>query len=156
MHFVPYPEPGTVRPGATRASVAAVILDGDGRVLLHQRADNGHWGIPGGSIELGESVTAAAVREVREETGHIVEVRRIVGVYSDPGLHQVVCYPDGNVVHYVTVVLECAVVGGEPTLCDETLALAWCAPDDLPEPFVPSHRIRLADALARRETAFLR
>ena len=52
-----------------RASVSAVIVDRQGRLLLQQRSDGGQWGLPGGSVEIGESLRDAVVREVREETG---------------------------------------------------------------------------------------
>ncbi len=151
-----YPDPGSCRPDRLRLAVTALVLDDQGRVLLQQRADNGHWGLPGGGVEPGESLVQALAREVREETGYEVEVVRLVGVYSDPTLRQYTRYPDGELVHYVSCTFECRVVAGAPALCDETLALAWHRPDALPEPFVPPHRVRLADALARREAAFVR
>jgi ADP-ribose pyrophosphatase YjhB (NUDIX family) len=139
-----------VRPG-----VSAVIFDRRGRLLLQQRSDGGQWGLPGGSVEIGESVTAAAAREVLEETGLTVRVRRLVGVYSDPAL-QVVRYPDGNVWHYVSVCFECTVKGGELTTCDETLALEYFPLRRLPDSLLPNHRIRIRDARARRAAAFIR
>src|SRR5437762_7698892 len=107
-----------------RPSVSAVIFDRRSRLLLQQRSDGGQWGLPGGSVEIGESVAEAVVREVREETGLSVRPRRIVGVYSDPAL-QVVRYPDGNVWHYISTCFECSVQSGELTTCDETLALEY-------------------------------
>ena len=138
-----------------RASVSAVIFDRRGRVLLQQRSDGGQWGLPGGSVEIGESVHDAVIREVREETGLHVTVRRLVGVYSDPAL-QVVRYPDGNVWHYVSVCFECAVRGGELTTCDETLALRYVSPARMPTTLLPNHRIRIRDARRRRSAAFVR
>ena len=143
------------RPQIIRPSVAAVIFDAAGRVLLQQRDDNGYWGLPGGGVDLGESVAAAVVREVREETGYTVLVVRLVGVYSDPA-HNVAHYPDGNIVQYVSCLFECRIVGGAATLCAETLALEWFAPDALPTPFVPNHRPRLDDARAGQVAAFYR
>ena len=140
---------------AIRASVSAVIFDRRRRVLLQQRSDGGQWGLPGGSIEIGESVTDAVAREVREETGLTVVPRRLIGVYSEPRL-QVVRYPDGNVWHYVNVCFECTVRGGTLTTCDETLALDWVAPNALPASLLPNHRIRIRDARARRTAAFVR
>lgn len=139
-----------VRPG-----VSAVIFDRRGRLLLQQRSDGGQWGLPGGSVEIGESVTEAAAREVLEETGLTVRVRRLVGVYSEPAL-QVVRYPDGNVWHYVSVCFECTVRGGELTTCDETLALEYFPLRRLPSTLLPNHRIRIRDARARRAVAFIR
>ena len=91
--------PDTVRPGA-----CAIIFDDDGKVLLERRSDNGFWGLPGGAVEVGESVEQAVKREVMEETALLVEVKRLVGVYSDPLQHNISSYPDGNVTHWVTVV----------------------------------------------------
>jgi ADP-ribose pyrophosphatase YjhB (NUDIX family) len=140
---------------ALRASVSAVIFNGKRRLLLQKRSDGGQWGLPGGSVEIGESVTVAVAREVREETGLRVTPRRLIGVYSDPRL-QVVRYPDGNVWHYVSLCFECVVRGGELTTCDETLALDWFSPSRLPRPFLANHRIRIRDARARRGAAFVR
>ena len=137
-----------------RPSVAAVILDRD-RVLLQRRSDGGQWGLPGGSVEVGESVTEAVVREVREETGLEVMPERLIGVYSDPAL-QVVRYPTGHVWHYVTTLFGCAVRGGTLTICDETLALRYFPVRRLPATLLPHHRIRIKDALARRGAPFVR
>jgi ADP-ribose pyrophosphatase YjhB (NUDIX family) len=139
-----------IRPG-----VAAVIFR-DARVLLQRRDDNGRWGLPGGSVEPGESVRTAVIREVREETGLDVEPLRLIGVYSDPANHQIVTYPDGNVIHYVSSVFECAVRGGTLTCCEESLELAYFAPDALPADTLPISRIRIVDALTRRVEAFVR
>ena len=87
--------------------------------------------LPGGSVEIGESVTDAAIREV-------------------------VRYPDGNVWHYVNVCFECVVRGGTMTTCDETLALRYVAPTRLPRTLLPNHRIRIRDACSRRAAAFVR
>jgi ADP-ribose pyrophosphatase YjhB (NUDIX family) len=138
-----------------RPSVSAVIFDRRGHLLLQQRSDGGQWGLPGGSVEIGESVTNAVIREVLEETGLTVGVRRMVGVYSDPEF-QVVRYPDGNVWHYVNVCFECAVRGGTLTTCDETLDLRYVPPGRLPGTLLPNHRIRIRDARARRAAAFVR
>lgn len=149
------PETDWQRALGVRPSASAVIFDRRGRVLLQERSDGGQWGLPGGSVEIGESVTDAAIREVREETGLAVTVRRLVGVYSEPAL-QVVRYPDGNVWHYVNVCFECVVRGGTLTTCDETLSLRYVCPTRLPRTLLPNHRIRIRDACSRRAAAFVR
>jgi len=138
-----------------RPSASAVIFDRRGRLLLQQRSDGGQWGLPGGSVEIGESVREAVQREVREETGLIVTPRRLVGVYSEPAL-QVVRYPDGNVWHYVSLCFECTVRGGELQTCDETLALEYFPPRRLPPTLLANHRVRIRDASARRVAPFIR
>ncbi|HEX6401677.1 MAG TPA: NUDIX domain-containing protein [Pseudonocardiaceae bacterium] len=62
-----------------------------GRVLLVRRTDDGYWELPGGRIEVGESASAAAVREDAEQTGVTITLTGLAGVYSDPT--HVVAYP---------------------------------------------------------------
>ena len=69
----------------------AAVRDDQGRVLLVRRRDSGNWELPGGRVELGESVTTAAEREVVEESGVAIKVTRLAGVYTDPG--HVMVYP---------------------------------------------------------------
>lgn len=140
------PEPDATKATAIRVAAAAYVPNAEGKILLQRRSDNGRWGLPGGSVEIGESVAAAAVREVEEETGLRVKVMRLIGVYSDPSF-QVVRYPDGNVVHYVSLFFECRIIGGTLRTCAESLELGFFDPTDLPADVLPLHRIRVADAL---------
>jgi ADP-ribose pyrophosphatase YjhB (NUDIX family) len=149
------PETDVTRATQIRPGVAAVIHDGEGRILLQRRSDNGLWGLPGGSVEIGESVRDAILREVREETGLAVEVLRLVGVYSDPTI-QIVRYPDGNVVHFISTLFACRILAGTLQTCDETLDLRFFDPTDLPEDLVPMHRIRIRDTTANTPAAFVR
>jgi 8-oxo-dGTP pyrophosphatase MutT (NUDIX family) len=138
-----------------RTSVSAVIFDRRGRLLLQQRSDGGQWGLPGGSVEIGESLHDAVIREVSEETGLTVVPGRLIGLYSSPEF-QIVRYPDGNAWHYVSACFECRVRSGTLTTCDETLALEWAALSRLPRPMLPNHLIRIRDARARRVAPFVR
>lgn len=140
-----------IRPG-----VSAVISDGDGRILLQQRTDNGLWGLPGGAVEFGESILEALHREVMEETGLTVEIERLVGVYSHPDLHQIITYPDGNVFHFVSTCFACRPTGGTLTLGEETSGLAWFAPPALPPDLMPVHRVRIDDALTSAASPYVR
>lgn len=136
--------------------MSAVIFDAAGRVLLQRRDDNGRWGLPGGGVEPGESVHFAVAREVREETGLEVDPIRLIGVYSAPSNHQVFAYPDGNVVHYVSIAFECVVTGGTLACGDESLDLQWFDPSALPPETMAVSRLRIRDGLARQTTAFVR
>jgi ADP-ribose pyrophosphatase YjhB (NUDIX family) len=146
---------GSWQPRAVRVSASAAIFSERHQILLQQRSDGGQWGLPGGTVEIGECVRDTVVREVREETGLVVRPVRLVGVYSEPKL-QVVRYPDGNVWHYVTLCFECRVVRGHLTTSDETLALAYFRVNQLPRKLLPHHRIRIRDAHARRTITFVR
>ena len=138
-----------------RPAVSAFILRREG-VLLQKREDNGLWGLPGGGVEPGESVTEAIVREVREETGLEVEPVRLIGVYSSPAHHQIVTYPNGDVIHYVSSSFECRITGGEIACGPESLACEWFLPDRLPPGLMPIARIRITDALSGNERPFIR
>jgi ADP-ribose pyrophosphatase YjhB (NUDIX family) len=137
-------------PTDIRLSVSAVVWRESpaGReLLLMRRSDNGHWGLPGGYVEAGESVSEAVAREVFEETGVKIAVGRLIGVYSDPA-RQVIEYGPGRRVHAVNLCFEAQPVGqGEATTPDETLELGYFPPEALPAPFVPIHTLRIEDAV---------
>lgn len=89
--------------------VMAVIRDDAGDVLVARRTDFDAYDIPGGFCDLGETTTAAVIREVREETGLDVEPLRVIGVYSE---HMLFTYPNGDQVHGVGIAFECRITGG--------------------------------------------
>ena len=121
-----------------------------------QRSDNGHWGLPGGHVEPGESVVDAALREVREETGWRIELGRLIGVYSDPA-RQTVEYRGGERAQLVNLCFDAlALEQLAPTTPDETLALGFFPRTRLPEPLVPIHGIRIQDCFAGGEAARVR
>jgi ADP-ribose pyrophosphatase YjhB (NUDIX family) len=74
-----YRDPGAPRPNSLVPGGAALVVDQQGRILLQRRADSGNWSLPGGVMELGETMGHAVVREVREETGLDVELTGILG-----------------------------------------------------------------------------
>jgi len=148
---MPAPDPKRLR----RAVTCAVVLDDAGRVLLQQRTDGGRWNLPGGAIEVGERADQTIVREVLEETGYAVEVVRLSGVYSDPA-HTTVTYSGGDVVAYVAVCFVCKVVGGSAQLSNESAAVEWFDPDQLPDNFYAGHVPRLRDAITNVPAAFFR
>jgi len=112
--------------------VAAIIRDPEGRVLLQQRSDDGKWDLPGGAIDPGEPPALTLVREVREETGLIVRPVRLAGVFGGTSLFRMV-YPNQDEVEYTDLVFDCAAIGGQLNVDeDETLALQYFAPADIP------------------------
>lgn len=113
-----------------RVNVAVVVRDLEGRILLEKRSDCGMWGLPGGRIEPGESITDAAAREMLEETGFQVKITRLLGVYSGPE-DRIVTFSD-NVVQIVDILLEAEIISGILTRSSESLALDFFSPDSMP------------------------
>lgn len=111
-------------------SVAAVIWDGEGRLLLQEKQD-GTWSLPAGAIEPGESPEDAVIREVLEETGMRCSVKKVLGVFGGEKFRHV--YPHGDAVEYVVVLFRCEVTetGGAPT-DDETKSLRYFARKEFP------------------------
>ncbi|MEV7356774.1 MULTISPECIES: NUDIX domain-containing protein [unclassified Kitasatospora] len=125
-------------------AASVVVVDGDGRVLLQRRTDNGMWALPGGKMELGESLADCGVRETREETGIDVVITGIVGTYTDPG--HVFAYDDGEVRQEFSICLLGEPLGGELRVSGESFEVGWFSPADADGlPMVPSIRKRLAD-----------
>ena len=132
------------------------IFDGQGRVLLQKRADNGFWGLPGGGIDMGETVEQGAIREVLEETGLHVTLKRLVGIYSDPKAHCVMIYPGDVIVHGVTIAFECQFGAGELRISEESTDIGYFPVGRLPEDTLISHRVRIQDAVANQMAPFIR
>ncbi|MFE3559938.1 NUDIX domain-containing protein [Streptomyces sp. NPDC059193] len=125
-------------------AASAVVVDDDGRVLLQRRTDNGMWALPGGKMELGESIGDCAVRETFEETGITVEITGIVGTYTAPG--HVFAYDDGEVRQEFSICLTARPIGGSLRVSDESFEVAWFAPDAVDGlPMVSSIRKRISD-----------
>lgn len=91
-------------------SVSALIYDDLGRLLLVRQRDGDAWSTPGGAIEFDELPADAVVRETWEETGLLVSVSGIFGIYGGP--NYVVHYDNGDEAQYVMVAFECAICGG--------------------------------------------
>jgi 8-oxo-dGTP pyrophosphatase MutT (NUDIX family) len=111
-------------------SVNVVVADEAGRILLICRTDNGNWALPGGAIDLGESLTQAAIRETREETGIDCEITGLSGIYTDPG-HVLLYTSNGEVRQEFSIVLTARPAGGEPTPSDESSQVRWVPLDDI-------------------------
>ncbi len=122
-------------------SVAAVVTDDAGRVLVVQRRDDGAWQIPGGVLELDESIAAGVRREVEEETGLRVEPDRLTGVYKNVRRG------------VVALVFRARPVGGHPQPTNESTAVEWWPPDRVTSEMAEAFAIRVLDALDSGDVA---
>ena len=131
-----------------------LVFDDAGRILVQRRYDFDWLGLPGGALEMGESLRDGARREVREETGLDVEIERLVGVFSHPdyNLH----YPNGDLVQQWSVCVVARPVGGTLRADgNETLELDWLPVDEALPQFPPAYQAmvgRRARFTARRDS----
>ena len=115
-----------------QCGASVIVLDGQNRLLLQQRKDNGMWGYAGGAVELYERVEDAAARELREETGLIADQLELLGVFSGPELRYT--YPNGDQVSIVDIVYLCRKYHGQlRPQREEVTELAFFSPDRLPD-----------------------
>src|SRR5918994_6402899 len=106
------------------------VISGAGEVLLIRRTDNENWALPGGAMDIGETIAEAGVRETREETGIGCEIDRLVGVYTNP--RHVMLYTSNNEVRQeCSLVFAARPVGGELTTSSESREVRWVPPDEI-------------------------
>ncbi|MGV9380006.1 NUDIX hydrolase [Nonomuraea sp. NPDC003707] len=125
-----YDDPDAPAPNSLVPSVNVVVTNAGGDVLMIRRTDNNNWAVPGGAIDLGESIPQAAIRETLEETGIVCEITGLVGTYSDPR-HVILYTSNGEARQEFSIVLRGQAVSGEPTLSDESREVIWVPREQL-------------------------
>ena len=120
-------------PRCVTVVVLVFIQQDDAILLVRQNYGRQYWSLPGGVMEPGESIDEAAIREVREETGLDVRLRRVVGLYSKPR-------EDG-----LAVCFEGEVVGGTLKADHEITECRYSPYDRIPEAIREHLRERIED-----------
>jgi ADP-ribose pyrophosphatase YjhB (NUDIX family) len=115
-------------------SVAGVVIDAEGRALVIQRRDNAHWEPPGGILERDETITDGLLREVREETGLIVEPVALTGVYKNMSRG------------IIALVFRCRPVGGTLTENPEVAGFRWVLESEVSAIMSEAYAMRILDA----------
>ena len=135
------PKPNSVKPAA-----AVAIVNSQREILLLHRTDNGRWTMPGGTLEFGESLTECAMRELKEECGLKVEIKDIIGTYTDPNI--LIEYSDGEVRQEFTIVYSGETHDSNIELDEESNAYKWVPIDSIQNlSMADSQRRRLYDVL---------
>ena len=117
-------------------SVAGVIVDEEGRALIIQRRDNGHWEPPGGVLEHGETIEDGLRREVFEETGIKVTPGPVTGIYQNMERH------------IVALVFRCAAEDRAPVKNSEVAEFLWASPQQVTSLMDEAYAVRVLDAAA--------
>ena len=111
-----------------------IIYDKEKGILLEKRTDNGMWWVPGGALELGETLEEALKREVKEETSLDIFNPKLFDVKA--GVHMI--YPNNDEVYYTDVVYEINEYEGELKPDAESKELVWVPIDKLPDNIMPT------------------
>jgi ADP-ribose pyrophosphatase YjhB (NUDIX family) len=147
-----YDDPAAPLANSLVPAVNVVVANDAAEILLIRRTDNGNWAVPGGAVDLGESVAQAGVRETLEESGIQCEITGIVGIYSDPK-HVILYTSNGEVRQEFSIVLTARPVHGEPTPSSESSEVRW-----VPVAVVSRYtmdrslRLRINDYLDRKQS----
>ncbi|MBW8482258.1 NUDIX domain-containing protein [Actinomadura parmotrematis] len=146
-----YNDPNAPQANSLVPSVNVIVTNDAGEILLIKRTDNGNWAVPGGAIDLGESVTQAAIRETREETGIDCEITGLVGIYSDP--KHVIHYTSNDEVRQeFSIVLVARPIGGLLTPSKESSKVHWATPLTIRNlPMDHSMKQRIAHFMEQRD-----
>ncbi len=124
-----YDDPNAPKANRIVPAATAVIVNDEEKFLLQQRKDNGLWALPGGKLEIGESIIDTITREIKEETGLDVLPEYIIGIYSSP--KHVVAFPNGEVRQQFSICFACKIIGGTLRVSDESFAVGFFSLDEI-------------------------
>jgi ADP-ribose pyrophosphatase YjhB (NUDIX family) len=113
-----YHDPGAPAANSLVVGSSAIVVDRGNRILLQRRSDSGNWALPGGTMDIGETLADSIIREVGEETGFKIKIDRIVGIYSDPG--HVFAYDDGEIRQEFNICFAGTITGGSLRVSSES------------------------------------
>jgi ADP-ribose pyrophosphatase YjhB (NUDIX family) len=143
-------DPGAPAATSIVPSANVIVTNERGQILMIRRTDNSNWAVPGGAMDLGESISDAAIRETREETGIDCEITGLVGIYTSP--RHVILYTSNNEVRQeFSIVFSARPVGGTRRSSSESSAVEWVsATNVLGLPMHPSMHQRIEHYLKNR------
>ncbi|MEV0639139.1 NUDIX domain-containing protein [Streptomyces sp. NPDC050619] len=149
-----YDDPEAPEPNSLVVAASAVVTDDHGRILLQRRRDNDLWALPGGGMEMSDSLPGCAVREVKEETGYDIEITGLIGTYTDP--RHVIAYSDGEVRRQFNICFRARITGGKLTISNESTEVRFVDPSELDAlPMHHTQRLRLRHFLENRPAPYL-
>jgi ADP-ribose pyrophosphatase YjhB (NUDIX family) len=124
-----YNDPSSPKATKIIPAASAIVTDKKGKILLHRRSDNNLWALPGGTMDIGESISETIVREVKEETGLDVRPEYVVGIYTNP--KHVIAFPDGEVRQQFSICFACTLISGELCVSEESFEVDFFSPQEI-------------------------
>ena len=147
-------DPNAPKANSIVPSVTAIVPNERGELLLVHKTDNDLWALPGGAMDVGESMAETVAREVKEETGIDVAVIGVVGIYTNP--NHVMAYDDGEVRQQCSICFTTRMLGGQLATSSETKEVRFVDPGDLDALNIhPSMRLRIDHYLERRSMPYI-
>ncbi|WP_326558910.1 NUDIX domain-containing protein [Micromonospora sp. NBC_01796] len=149
-----YRDPAAPRANSLVPGGSALVADERGRILMQRRSDSGNWSLPGGTMDIGETLQQCVVREVKEETGLDIEITGLLGVYTDPA--HVIAYADGEIRQEFNLTYLGHAIGGTIKVSDESTEVRYVDPIEFDR--IPIHdtvRLRLHHYTQHRDTPHL-
>lgn len=149
-----YRDPDAPRPNSLVPGGSALVVDERGAILMQRRSDSGNWSLPGGVMDIGETLEQCVIRETEEETGLRIQITGILGIYTDP--EHVIAYADGEVRQEFNITFYGRVVGGRIEVSPESTEVRFLTLEELES--LPVHetvRLRLRHHCERRPQPYL-
>jgi len=148
-------DPDAPRANSLVPSANVIVVNDQGEILMIRRTDNGNWAVPGGAMDIGESITEAAIRETAEETGITCEITGLTGIYTSP--KHVIRYTSNEEVRQeFSVVFTARAVSGALAPSSESTEPQWISPQAIPDlKMHPSMRQRIQHYLDRLPQTYL-
>ena len=149
-----YKDPNAPKANSLVPGGSALVVDSEGRVLMQRRGDSGNWSLPGGIMEIGETLEQCVVRETKEETGLDIEITGLLGIYTDP--EHIIEYADGEIRQEFAITYYGRVIGGRIEVSSESTSVRFLGLDELET--LPVHdtvRLRLRHHVEHRAEPYL-
>ena len=148
-------DPDAPQANSVVPSANVIVVGDDARILLIRRTDNDNYSLPGGALDLGESIADTAVRETEEETGIQCKVTGLVGIYTNPH-HVIESTSNGEVRQEFSVVFTARTVGGSPATSSESSEVVWMPAKEIDRLTMhPTMRQRINHYLEHRAGPFI-
>ena len=148
-----YKDPTAPEPTSIVVAASAFALDASGRLLMIRRTDSGLYALPGGRHELGETMTATAIRETYEETGIRIGIIGLIGIYSNP--EHVIAFSDGEVRQEFSICFRARPLGGTLRPSNESTEVGWVERDRIAELDIhPSIMLRIEHGFSGSEKPY--
>jgi len=148
-------DPNAPKANSVIPSANVVVSGDDGQILLIRRTDNDNYSLPGGTLDLGESIAQAAVRETEEETGIRCEITGLIGLYTNPR-HVIEYTSNGEVRQEFSIVFTARPTGGKIAASSESSEVIWVPVAETEHlPMHPTMRERIRHYREQRNAPYI-